>query len=307
LLAVPEVGIAPVSVQRIYYMHMSEDWSEHEVEIIVEDYLTMLELELRGKDNNKAKRNRELRKLLPSRSRGSIEFKHANISAVMLEMGYPYVDGYKPRKNLQNLLRDAVERRVHMKRDLTTAVAEVVDREAQKPVGIADLLSIQVAPPKREKKQDYLNEDPPRPRVVTKRNYLEQEARNQSLGLAGEELVMEFEHKRLWVAGAKALAERIAHVSKTEGDGCGFDILSFETDGRERLVEVKTTRFGALTPFFATKCEVEVSDERGAEYHVYRLFDFGKSPRLFTLSGPMRNTCNLEAVQFRATPGRTEE
>lgn len=118
---------------------MAEDWSQQEVEIIVEDYLGMLGLELRRQDYNKAERNRALQKLLPARSRGSIEFKHANISAVMIEMGYPYVD------------------------------------------------------------------------------------------------------------------------------------------------------------------------VRRAEYHVYRLFDFSKSPRLFVLGGSMRSTCRLEAVQFRVTPGSSDE
>jgi hypothetical protein len=143
-------------------------------------------------------------------------------------------------------------------------------------------------------------------RPMPKRNYLEKEGRNQTLGRAGEELVLEFEHERLWRAGHKTLAERIEHVSKKD-DGYGFDILSFETDGRERLVEVKTTRFGALTPFFASKNEVEVSDERSTEYHVYRLFDFSKSPRLFMLGGSMRSSCSLEAVQFRAVPGSIDE
>ena len=147
-----------------------------------------------------------------------------------------------------------------------------------------------------------LNEDPPRTRIAVRRNYLELEARNRSLGKAGEELALEFEHERLWRAGQKKLAERIEHVSSSKGDGLGFDILSFEIDGRERLVEVKTTRFGAMTPFFASKNEVEMSDERSAEYHVYRLFDFDKSTRLFTLGGSMRSTCDLEPAQFRAVP-----
>jgi hypothetical protein len=142
--------------------------------------------------------------------------------------------------------------------------------------------------------------------VTSKRNYLEQEAHNQSLGRAGEELVLEFEHKRLWKAGQKTLAERIDHVA-AKADGHGFDILSFETDGRERLVEVKTTRFGAMNPFFATSNEVAVSEKRRTEYYVYRLFDFSKNPRLFLLYGSMRSTCTLEAVQFRAIPGAIED
>lgn len=282
---------------------MSDDWSVQEVEVIVEDYLQMLMLELRGQDYSKAERNRALQSLLSARSRGSIEFKHQNISAVMIEMGYPYVDGYKPRRNFQNLLRTVVERRVDAKQELTNTVARAVEQEARKPASIADILAIQVAPPGRGKPRDLVNEDREAARPFTKRNYLEQEARNQSLGRAGEQLALEFEHQRLWRAGQKKLAERIEHVAQAKGDGCGFDILSFETDGRERLVEVKTTRFGALTPFFASNNEVDVSDARSAEYHVYRVFDFSRCPRLFVLSGAMRSVCTLKAVQFRAQPG----
>ncbi len=285
---------------------MSDNWSQSEVEIIVEDYLGMLAQELRGQDNNKAERNRELQKLLPARSRGSIEFKHANISAVMIEMGYPYVNGYKPRSNFQGLLQEVVERWVYAKPELATTVAKLIEQPVVKPTGIGDILDILVDPPTTPKKKETLYEKPSVPRVTPKRNYLEQEAHNQSLGRAGEELVLEFEHRRLWTAGQKALAERIDHVSN-KGDGHGFDILSFETDGRERLVEVKTTRFGALTPFFASKNEVEVSSERSREYHVYRLFDFSKKPRLFLLNGSMRSTCTLEAVQFRAILGAIED
>ena len=287
---------------------MPDDWSHQEVEIIVEDYLAMLALELRGQDYNKAERNRELQKLLPARSRGSIEFKHQNISAVMIEMGYPYVEGYKPRRNFQrSILPEVVERRVYSMPELAGIVSKLVDQPAEKPTRIDDLLSIQVDPPTSAKKKEALNEGRPMARSMPRRNYLEIEARNQSLGRAGEELVLEFEHQRLWRTGHKALAERIEHVSDSKGDGYGFDILSFETDGRERLVEVKTTRFGALTPFFASKNEVEVSAQRSAEYHLYRLFDFGKKPRLFLLNGAMHNTCSLEAIQFRAIPGGIED
>ena len=285
---------------------MAEDWSQQEVEIIVEDYLAMLAFELHGQDYNKAERNRELQKLLPARSRGSIEFKHANISAVMIEMGYPYVDGYKPRSNFQGLLQEVVERRVYARPELATTVAKLIEQPVVKPTSISDILAILVEPPTPAKKKETLYEKPSVLRVSPKRNYLEQEARNQSLGRAGEELVMEFEHQRLWRAGHKSLAERIEHVA-AKADGHGFDILSFETNGRERLVEVKTTRFGLMTPFFASKNEVEVSDERSAEYHVYRLFDFNKSPRLFMLGGSMRSTCTLDAVQFRAIPGAIED
>jgi hypothetical protein len=73
-------------------------------------------------------------------------------------------------------------------------------------------------------------------------------------------------------------------------------------DGRERLIEVKTTRFGALTPFFASGNEVEVSEERRDDYQLYRLFGFRAEPRLFTLAGSLKGSCQLQPLIYSAVP-----
>ena len=132
-------------------------------------------------------------------------------------------------------------------------------------------------------------------------NWLERESRNRSLAAAGEELALDFEHRRLWKARRRDLAKRVEHVARTRGDGLGYDILSFESNGAERLIEVKTTRFGPMTPFFASRNEVAVSQERAPMYYIYRLFRFHTEPRMFHLHGSLQATCNLEPVQYAAT------
>ena len=125
-----------------------------------------------------------------------------------------------------------------------------------------------VAPPSRgSPKRSRVNTPPStqRPRRV---NYLEIEARNASLGAAGEAFVLEVEHQRLWESGAGRLANRIEHVSQTRGDGMGYDVLSFEDSGRERLIEVKTTNFGSMTPFFASAHEVSFSEESAETFFI---------------------------------------
>lgn len=91
---------------------MPEDWSRVEVEAAVIDYFAMLAMELRGEAFNKAEHNRALGQMLDNRTRGSIERKHQNISAVLIEAGYPYIDGYKPLGNYQDLLRAVVVERL---------------------------------------------------------------------------------------------------------------------------------------------------------------------------------------------------
>jgi hypothetical protein len=72
-------------------------------------------------------------------------------------------------------------------------------------------------------------------------------------------LPLKWHRARLEVAGHGRLAAQVSHISVERGDGLGYDILSFEPDSRERLIEVKTTRFGEYTPFYVSANELEVS------------------------------------------------
>jgi hypothetical protein len=85
-------------------------WSRDEVDLIVADYFNMLKAELAGRPYSKAEHRRALQPLLGGRSESSIEFKHQNISAVLVGMGLPYIEGYKPAKNYQRaVLPQAIE------------------------------------------------------------------------------------------------------------------------------------------------------------------------------------------------------
>jgi hypothetical protein len=132
-------------------------------------------------------------------------------------------------------------------------------------------------------------------------NYLEREARNRQLGLAGEEFVVLFEQARLCSCGLEQLASQVEHVSKTRGDGDGYDVLSFEESGKERLIEVKTTKHGAETPFFVSRNELRVSKEHEPHYQLYRVFGFRSEPKFFALAGALSTTCLLDPSVYRAT------
>lgn len=280
---------------------MAEDWTREEVEATVSDYFDMLALELRGEEYSKAGHNRNLQKLLNHRSKGAVKYKYRNVSAVLIRLGYPYIDGYKPAYNFQSLLFKVVEDRLMGASRLQAATQAAVEEKIE-PKPVVDVLSMLVEPPHRPEDAAVFYDQPTMIRRPVRRNYLEMESRNRELGLAGEELVLQFEEKRLWQSGRKDLASRIEHVSRTQGDSAGFDILSYETDGRDKVIEVKTTRFGELTPFFASKNEVIVSTERETQYHLYRLFNFKKAPKLFILPGALPSTCILEPEQYSAVP-----
>lgn len=277
------------------------DWSPDEVTLVVADYLAMLSFELNGQRYNKAEHRRRLLEQLPRRSAGAVEFKHCNISAVMLELGFPYLKGYLPRSNFQrSLLIDEVSRQVIRHRALDEAALLAVQRPASEPT-VRDFSVVKADVPAREAAVREPGAAYARPPV--QRDYLAREAHNRSLGAAGEAFALRFERWRLQQLGAGQLAERVEHVSATEGDGLGYDIRSFEDDGRERYIEVKTTSFGVRTPFFVTDNELCFSRDCAPQFRLYRLFDFRVSPRLFELSGPIDRHCYLDPTGYRASFG----
>lgn len=281
---------------------MSEDWSQAEVELAVADYLDMLTLELQEERYVKADHWRALMPHLHSRSKGSIEFKYGNVSAALRDLGYPFVDGYKPYANYQAIVVDVVQKQLEKREDLIALIEQDVSMPAIVPTFDDILAALVNRPEPPERKQRSTKPvawyEKRRQRGIV--NYLETEASNRSLGEAGEEFIMKFEVARLASEGQERLAAKVERVSQTHGDAAGFDILSFEPDGRERLVEVKTTRYGKYTPFFLSRNEVRTSDAYTNQYALYRLFQFRKQPRLFILSGSVRKSCSLDPALFEA-------
>lgn len=281
----------------------AESWSAVEVEAIVGDYFSMLDKELRGEDVNKTDHRRRLMRLLKDRSASSVERKHQNISAILIQLGFPYISGYKPLGNYQHLLHEAVSARLPHERGLLALVAHQVDRPAEAP-DLMNILAALVPPPegvriplgrKREKRTPYLSHG-----ARYQIDYLAREARNRSLGTAGEEFALRFERARLLDAGKANLADGVERVSESRGDIVGYDIQSIETNGCDRMVEVKTTGYAIQTPFYVTSNELAVSREKSDRYHLYRVFAFRSSPRLFTVSGALDEVCSLQPSEYFA-------
>ena len=276
---------------------MSDSWQRAEVEAIVADYFAMLVLDLRGENYDKSAHRRSLLRHLYDRSEKAIKYKHGNISAVLRDLGHPWIPGYKPYGNYQALLFEIVEARLSTDEVVRQIVEELAVSPANPPT-LTSLLACWTRAPDIEIIDRVY--EPKRERRGQKVNYLEREASNRSLGAAGEQFVLRFEAERLHSKGKTRLADRIEQVSVTQGDGLGYDILSFEESGRERLIEVKTTSYGKGTPFFVTRNELECSRDQPELYHLYRIFAFRRSPGLFGINGALDQSFNLEPNQFVA-------
>lgn len=122
-----------------------------------------------------------------------------------------------------------------------------------------------------------------------------------SLGRAGEERAFYHERGQLLAAGRSDLAQRVRWVSEEDGDGLGYDILSFEPDGRDRLVEVNTTNGWDRTPFHISRNERQVAEERNGDWHLLRLWNFAREPKAFAIRPPLERHLALTPTSYLAS------
>lgn len=118
----------------MYVVNVGEakPWSDDETNALVAAYFEMLDSETSGMAYSKIALNRRVQSLT-GRSKGSIEFKFCNISHVLAEAGFRFVDGYKPRSHVQEALRVAVLHAVTAKDNPTPRRTEPPSTVAQMP------------------------------------------------------------------------------------------------------------------------------------------------------------------------------
>lgn len=253
-----------------------------------------------GRSYSKAEHNRHLQQQI-DRPRGSIEYKHQNISAVLKGLGEDWIPGYKPAYNFQGALVDAVARW------LAQHPAWLSPNTRAELVGLPQQLSVREAPTLWIGPPPTLSNAPPpdeleQMQAIARRfDVAERDARNHALGRAGEERVLSHERSSLAAAGRDDLARRVRWVSDEDGDGAGYDIASFEMDGRSRLIEVKTTNGWERTPFHISRNELAVSEERRRDWCLVRLWNFARDPRAFELRPPLDAHVSLMPMSFQAS------
>lgn len=274
----------------------SEDWSDVENDAVVATYFSMLGEELANRPFNKAAHNRLLQEQT-GRSRGSIEFKLSNVSAAAKSFALPIIRGYQPRFNFQMSLAEAVSRWLARHPQWETKLTQPEQFELAEAssifVGIAPTLKNTPPPEELEKMQA----------VARRFDIAGRDERNRALGRAGEELVLHRERAQLTQQGRGDLAARVRWVSEEDGDGAGYDIASFTFEGRERLIEVKTTNGWERTPFHISRNELEVAAACRNDWYLFRLYEFAQSPKAFELRPPLEAHVALTPTSFQASFG----
>lgn len=127
---------------------------------------------------------------------------------------------------------------------------------------------------------------------------------NSEVGFFGEKAVLNFEKEKL--KRYPDLAEKVEHVSVKQGDGLGYDILSFDEEGREVFIEVKTTTQGKDAPFYISDNEVDFALKHSDNYVLYRIYNVQNileskdKIEFFKVNGDRFQGISLSPVKYRA-------
>ncbi len=272
---------------------IGKPWSDVELDAIIAHYFSMLDAELCRRPYVKAKHSASLMERI-GRTHRSVEFKHQNISAVLEELGLPWIPGYKPKRNYQGAIIQAVDRYLSRHGNISYEQGEPVILSMEEETDV--FINPPALKPEKERPLQLEN-------LVRKFDPVERDFRNRALGRAGEEFVMDLERKKLAKSERPDLARKIRWVSTEDGDGAGYDIASFDPAGNPLLIEVKTTNGAARTPFFLTRNEYETANEFALSWRLYRVHLFSQTPRIFTLAPPLDSVVRLRTEAWRASFG----
>ncbi|HEY1394540.1 DUF3427 domain-containing protein [Roseateles sp.] len=133
--------------------------------------------------------------------------------------------------------------------------------------------------------------------------------RNRNLGDRGEKLVLQHEIAKLVDAGRQDLADQVEHVALVDSRA-GYDIRSFEVDGRELRIEVKTTAGPKSAAFFISANEVRASAKFPEEFRIYRVFQIRSKDDqagFYVLKGDVTEVLDLVPSSYRALPLAVDE
>ncbi len=265
------------------------DWTSNEVNTCVDAYFDLFAKQLDGTGVIKSQFYKSLAEQI-GRSHKSIEWKFQNISAVLDEMGLDWAKGLTPARNFQKSLADSIAIRLPtflgkanglMNSGLEDAEALYVEAAPERATRVSDLPS-------------YMRD------LIAKFDPIERDKANSALGKAGERLAFQHERTVLSAADRPDLARKVRWVSQEDGDGAGYDILSYEPDGQVKFVEVKTTVGNNRTPFFISRNEFNFSQAETKRFRLFRIYDFRRTPRAFELPGDLNNFVRISAESYRA-------
>ncbi len=131
------------------------------------------------------------------------------------------------------------------------------------------------------------------PRIT---NHIQNNIENKRIGDLGELWVLKHERDFLVKNDKTKFADKLTHSAVTEGDGLGYDILSYDLNENKKYIEVKTTKGSKNTAFFISRNELERSKIEKENYYLYRVYEFNEEKqkgKILKRKGDLTQLCEL--------------
>lgn len=136
-------------------------------------------------------------------------------------------------------------------------------------------------------------------------DYEQKAKRHKDLGDAGEELVKQHEINCLLRIGMSDKASQVKIIK----DGEGYDVLSFDENGAEKFIEVKTTTGDALSSFYLSRNEIAFLRMNADKYFIYRVYNYDEennSGEYFELKPNVESQLLMQPTQYEVLLKKTQ-
>lgn len=252
---------------------VGRDWTGADLAVVVGDYVAQLEKALAGKPVDRATHDRTVR-FVTGKSDMPIMCKQGEISAVLSLIGLPILKDQPPRWSYDEALLDAVEQQLAAKPALLTAAV----RPAALFAAPTAIPLIETAPPRPMPMDERLV------RIIQRFDMSSREAEDRFLRGLGVASVIAHEARRLSDRGRPDLAGKIRPAGPGDPEGC--DVISFGLDEIPRLVVVKTTLAGEVSPFGLSHAEFALAQAQPSAFRIRRVYDLLGEARFYRLKPP---------------------
>lgn len=249
------------------------EWTGAELAVVVGDYVAQLEKTLAGKSVDRAAHDRSVR-FVTGKADMPILWKQGEISAVLSLIGLPILRDPPPRWSYDGALLQAVEEQLAAKPALLAAAVRPDALFAAPPA----LPLIEAAPPRP------MAVDPRLVRVIQRFDMATREADDRFLRGLGVASVIAHEARRLSDRGRSDLAVQVRPAREGDPEGC--DVVGFGLDERPRLIVVKTTLSGEVSPFGLSHAEFALAESRPEAFRIRRVYDLLGDARFYRIKPP---------------------
>ncbi len=249
------------------------EWTGADLAVVVGDYVAQLEKTLAGKPFDRATHDRTVR-FMTGKSDMPITWKQGEISAVLSLLGLPTLRDMPPRWSYDEPLLEAVEEQVAAKPSLLT----VAVRPAALFTAPTAIPLVEAAVPKPMPMNARLI------KAIERFDMASREADDRFLRGLGVSSVVAHEARRLSERGRPDLAAKIRPARDGDPEGC--DVISVGLDDLPRLLVVKTTLAGEVSPFGLSHTEYALSQSQPNAFRIRRVYDLLGEARFYRLKPP---------------------